>query len=338
MTLRLAVVGFRHPHVFDILARCAGRSDVEIVAQCEEDAATRAELAKNGKAQITHDSFARLLAETKCDAVATGDYYSRRGGLILQALEAGKHVLSDKPICTDPGELARIEAAVPRTGLRVGCMFDLRDQPAALALREQYRAGAIGELRAASFGGQHPLMFGTRANWYFEPGKQAGTLNDIAVHAIDLFPWLTGKAWARVTAARGWNARLPQFPFFQDCAQVMLELAGGAGVQGDVSYLLPDSHGYALPLYWQLRLWGETGVMEAAVNSPVLKLWRQGQAAEELPLPAGRPGGYLDAFLRDIAGRAQPDDLNTAGILQAARISLRMQECADRKLFDADFN
>ncbi len=97
-----------------------------------------------------------------------------------------------------------------------------------------------------------PLILGKRPAWYFEPGKHGGTLNDIGVHAIDLIPWMTGRSIVEVTAARAWNARVPQFPAFQDAGQMMLKLDNGGSVMGDVSYLNPDAASNYTPRsqYW----------------------------------------------------------------------------------------
>ncbi len=68
-----------------------------------------------------------------------------------------------------------------------------------------------------------------------EEGKHGGTINDIAVHALDLIPWITGHKFKRIVAARCWNALAKRCPHFKDAAQLMLEMDNGAGVMGDVS-------------------------------------------------------------------------------------------------------
>jgi len=41
-------------------------------------------------------------------------------------------------------------------------------------------------------------------------GQPRGTINDIAIHAIDLIPWVTGLRFTRVVAAREWQRGVPQ--------------------------------------------------------------------------------------------------------------------------------
>lgn len=309
--------------------RCRDRDDVEIVACCEEDAATRSDLAARDDLEITHEHFDALLEETDCDVVAVGDSYGRRAGRILAALERGRHVISDKPICLSLSELDQIEAAARAKDRIVGCMLDMRDLPIFLGLRKLIQQGEIGAVQAISFDGQHPLNYGKRPSWYFEPGMHGGVINDIAVHALDFIPWATGQEIGDLVAARGWNGTVPQHPDFQQCGQGMLTLENGAGVIFDVSYLTPDSIGYTMPIYWRFTIWGADGVLEAGFNTPQITVFKNGEAAPRpVDPPAGQAGAYLESFLTEINGGADLH-LSSADVLKAARISLRLQELAD---------
>ncbi|MCB0111955.1 MAG: Gfo/Idh/MocA family oxidoreductase, partial [Caldilineaceae bacterium] len=302
---------------------------LEIVAACEEDAGTRAALQDHAQVTITHDNFTTMLTEVACDAVAIGDYYGRRGELILQALAAGKHVIVDKPVCTSLTELDAIERELRNRNRKLGCMLDMRDRPQMIGLRAMIRSGLIGEIHAINFGGQHPLLLGKRAAWYFEPGKHGGTINDIAIHAVDVIPWITGLNFAAIHAARTWNALAVDFPHFHDAAQLMLSLENGCGVLGDVSYLMPNSMGYTLPLYWRMTFWGTKGVLESSITADHILVALDGEEQpRHEPLPAGNPGGYLQAFLDDVAGKPQEDRLHTQLILDRARVALQIQAVA----------
>ncbi|MCX6048280.1 MAG: Gfo/Idh/MocA family oxidoreductase [Chloroflexi bacterium] len=328
--MKLAFVGFRHGHMYAMHQHVQERAGIEVVAACEEDAATRQILAARGDIQITHENLDVMLAEVECEAVAVGDYYARRGELILKLLAQGKHVLVDKPVCTSLAELAAIEQKVQETGLKVGCMLDMRDSPQVIGLRNLIRSGLIGEVHAIAFGGQHPLLLGSRPAWYFEPGKHGGTINDIAIHAVDALPWITGRAFSQIMAARTWNAFATDYPHFNDAAQMMLTLDNGCGILGDVSYFMPDSLGYVLPLYWRMTFWGRKGVLETSTTSDQIMVALNGERApRQEPLPPGNPAGYLTAFLHDIAGASEGEELTTESILQAARTVLKIQQMAD---------
>ena len=264
--MKIAFVGLRHMHILMLHRMLRDRDDVEIVAVSEADPATRQALAEGGEVELTHDDYPALLAETECDVVAIGDYYGRRGEIAIAALQAGRHIIVDKPVCTRPDECEQIAALARETGLRVGCQLDLRDRGDVHAARRLIAEGAIGEVHTISFDGQHPLSYGSRPGWYFEEGKHDGKINDIAIHAVDLIPWMTGRSIVEVVAARAWNARLTEVPHFQDGAQMLLRLDNGGGVLGDVSYFASDRGGYGMPQYWRITCRGLGGVIEISLQ------------------------------------------------------------------------
>jgi predicted dehydrogenase len=336
MKTRFAFIGFQHPHVWDLVTRAKAHPQIEVVACCEEDAATRAALADGAKVTITHDDHRAMLAAVPCDVVVVGDWFAKRGRIVIDALAAGKHVLADKPICTTLAELDEIERMAAEKKLTIGLMLDMRDSGVFRTARELVRSGAIGEIRAAALGGQHPLLPGVRAAWYHEAGKQAGTINDIAVHGIDIITWITGLEFARINAARVWAAGVPADSHFANAGQAMLELTNGAGLLLDVSYFAPNSFGYTFPLYWRLTLWGSGGVLETSMTSKEITLYAEGEKVPRtVPVGAGNPGGYLTAFLDELHGQGGTG-VTMAEALRASRVTLTAQDAADRRQCNID--
>ncbi|NLV73073.1 MAG: Gfo/Idh/MocA family oxidoreductase [Chloroflexi bacterium] len=330
--LRIAIVGFRHGHIYDLLKRVQQHPDIELIACCEEDLATRQALAAAGEVRITHADYLQMLDEVELDAIGIGDYFGKRGALAIAALERGKHIIADKPLATRIAEVERIIELSAHNRLCVGCMLDLRDNGTFRHLREVVRSGQLGEVKAISFNGQHPLNAASRPAWYFENGKHGGTINDIGIHAFDVLPWITSLDWEHVGCARVWAAH-PQVPDFAGAGQVLLTMSNGCGVIGDVSYLTPDSFAYRNPQYWRITIWGESGIAETSINTPEISLALAGEnQLRSLPPAEANPGGYLEAFLHDIAGSSQPGELDTAQVLAAALVGVRVQYAADAGL------
>ena len=322
--LRLAFLGFRHGHVTGLYKSAQQHPRVEVVAAVDEDAAAA------DAARVTFGRYADALSSPAVDAVAVGEVFGRRGALVIAALEAGKHVIADKPICTRVAEVDRIAALAAQHRRAVGCLLDLRDHGPFLTMRRLIRGGAIGTVHTVNFTAQHPLMLGKRPAWYFEPGAHGGTINDIGIHAIDLIPWLTGRTIAATAAARAWNARLPRFPHFQDAAQVLLTLDNGGGVLGDLSYLAPEGAGYAADQYWRVTCHGDAGAVETNYNAKIVTLATRADV-QNIPADANNPTGCLDAFLDEISGTAGDGALTTHDVLDASRRTLLVQQVADRK-------
>ena len=142
MKLRFAFAGFRHFHIVDLYERVKCHPGCKITLAVEEDAAARAFAGENWGIELTGNDYSGLRQE-EFDVLAIGDCYGRRGALAIGALEAGKHVISDKPICVSLDEWRRIRDLADAKGLKVGCMLDLRDNGNVVAAR-QIVAGEIG--------------------------------------------------------------------------------------------------------------------------------------------------------------------------------------------------
>ncbi|GMU91651.1 MAG: hypothetical protein AMXMBFR4_07090 [Candidatus Hydrogenedentota bacterium] len=329
MPIRVAFVGFRHGHSISLYRELREHPGFTVVAACEEDAEAAGKATEQGAA-ITHDRYETMLSEVDCDAVACGDYYGIRGGRLIQALEYGRHVIADKPLCTRLAEIDRIETLANAKHLKVGCMLPLPYHPPYVTARRLIREGAVGAVHSVTFNGAHALNRHTRPAWVFEPDKYGGTINDIAIHGIDLLPWLTGRSLSSIVAARTWNARLPEHPGFHEGAVCMLSLDNGGSVLGDVSWLSADGVAYGVPVYWRVTILGTAGVLETNYHAKNVMVCKQASSApEEIPNDPGTPAGYLDDFLADCANEPVKDGLDTPRAIQSARITLQIQAAAD---------
>lgn len=331
-TLRFAFAGFRHAHVMDVYEGAQASETIEIVACSENDASTRSALEREQKVALTHTNCLTMLDEVACDVVVVGDVYGARGALTLEALKRGKHVLSDKPVCTRMEELDAIEKQLEDRNTVLGCQFDMRDRGMFIKLRELIRSNALGEVHAVTIGGQHPLLPDTRPGWYFEQGAHGGTINDIGIHAMDLLPWMTGLAITDVVAARSWNALARDTPYMHDAGQFVLRMHNGCGVMADVSYLMPGPMGYTMEHYWRVSVWGSEGMAETSMNSETVSLWRLGdQHCENIPKAPDNKRGYLQAFIDEVQGKPQQHGVTTADVLAATRMALSAQSMGENQ-------
>ena len=329
MPLRVAFVGFQTGHAYSLYQDLKSHPDVQMVAACEEDAAVRERTVARDIA-VTHTSYDAMLREVECDVVACADYYAIRGPRMIQAMEAGKHVISDKPMCTKLEHVARMQELAHAKHLKAGCQLPLPYAPALVAARNLIKAGAIGDVQSVTFNGAHSLNYTGRPEWMFDPEKYGGSINDIAIHGVDCLPWMTGREYASVTVAREWNARVPDHPKFGDGAVLLYKLDNGGAAFGDVSWLSPDNASYKIPYYWRFTILGSTGAIETGFQFEKTMLYKSGAgAAEEVPGvdPAGR--NYVTDFVQDIANAPVLDGLHTDRVLKSARVTLLAQEAAE---------
>ena len=338
MLKRMAFAGFRHAHIYSLYKLAGERSDLSITAAAEDDAASAEEARKRG-VRLTHPDIDTLLEDTEAfDLLAIGDVYGHRGRLAVRAMDAGKPVILDKPLCTRLDELRQIREISRQEGLAVGCMLTQRNTGQLRTARRLLTEGVIGQVQTVSFLGQHPLLYGERPMWYFQPGKHGGTINDIAIHACDTLPWLLGTPISEIIAARVWNCGFPAHPDFQLCGQLMLRMENGTGILGDVSYLSPNSQGYSVPQYWRFTVHGTRGILETNITSSEVRVWQDGGSGVlRVTLDPDREGGYLHDFLGEVTGHAVAIESTTEQVLLASQTALLAQKAADEGLTHLDF-
>lgn len=319
--------GFRHSHIHSLYQRVSACEEMEIAGCTEPDREAREAAQRELGAEFSTKSYEEWL-QTDIDAVAIGNAYGERGRMILKALQAGKHVIADKPLCTSKKELDAIRELAEKKHCKIACMLDLRELPQTLTAKAIIDSGELGEIRNVSFQGQHPLNYGVRPSWYFEKGMHGGTLNDLAIHGVDLVRMLTGKEFRTINAARVWNAYADKEKHFRDCATFMATLEGGAGVLGDVSYSAP-SQAFSLPSYWEFRLWCEKGLLSFHYTDSAVTVYKQG---ETKPLRYDDPqkhGDYLREFLQEIR---EDSFAVTENVLASSGVALWLQEEAEKEM------
>ena len=320
--MNIAFAGFRHSHILSLYKTAVENPEVNILYCYEADDGAREATQKSSDVYFNCTSYEEILRDDSVEAVAIGDYYGIRGKLIIAALNAGKHIICDKPICTDSAELDEIERLAREKNLVVTCMLDLRYMPQTDKVCKLVESGEIGDIINVSFTGQHCLDYGNRPDWYFEAGHHGGTINDIAIHGIDLVRFITKKNLTRVNFAKTWNAYADKEPDFKDCGQLMAEM-DGVSLMADVSYSAPKFDGI-LPTYWDFYFWGTRGMLKFNYGSNKIHVYKN---TEEIIECKPREIGHLKDFLLEING--EKTIMNTFDIIESQRQCLQIQKFAD---------
>ena len=323
--MKLLFYGFRHGHVNTLYRYACLHPEIEIAGCIEPDDDARAKAERELGAVFSEQTYDSRL-NSDIDAVAIGCAYGDRGDAVIRALQAGKHVISDKPLCTTRSQLETITRLCRENDLKITCMLDLRYLPQTLAARELIASGRLGRVRNIAFNGQHCIDYANRPGWYFEAGRHGGTINDLAIHGVDLVRMLTGLEITHIDAARVWNAYAVRHPDFRDCAVFMARLSNGAGVLADVSYSAP-SQVFSLPYYWEFRIWCDRGVLSFCYNEPNVTLFEDGGPAESITY-SGKIIGYIDEFLSEIHNNTNSV---TENVLASTQTALLLQEQADKE-------
>ena len=326
MKLRVLFNGFRHSHINSLYQNVCQNDAFEIAACLEEHIDARKAAEQNLGAVFSDVSYERWL-ESDVDIVAIGGAYGERGEAVIKALTAGKHVIADKPICTDMEQLEQIRKLCEENDRKLICMLDLRYLPQSLAAEKLLKSGKLGVVRNISFNGQHYLDYGNRPEWYFEPGMHGGTINDLAIHGIDLVRMMTDMDFTTIDAARCWNAYAADEPDFKDCALFLARLENGAGVMADISYSSPKFK-ETLPTYWEFRVWCDFGMLSFNYRDEYVTVYEQGMDKPQNILWDADCGGYLADLLKEIEGNSFEA---TDNVLKSTAAALRLQQFANKE-------
>jgi D-xylose 1-dehydrogenase (NADP+, D-xylono-1,5-lactone-forming) len=163
----------------------------QIVAVGSRDLArARAYADEHGIARA-HGSYEDLLADPEVDAVYVPLPNSMHVPWSVQALEAGKHVLCEKPLSRDPAQVSEAFDAADRAGRVLMEAFMWRFHPQTDELVRLVRSGTIGEVRlvraAFGFGSLHP------DNVRLQASLEGGALMDVGCYCVSALRLLCGE-------------------------------------------------------------------------------------------------------------------------------------------------
>jgi xylose dehydrogenase (NAD/NADP) len=130
-----------------LLAGAAESDEVEIVAVASRELGRAEEYARQWGIERAYGSYDELLADPEVEAVYNPLPNSMHVEWSIKALEAGKHVLCEKPMDRDPAAVERAFDVADRTGLLLAEAFMWRHNPQTKRVVELLAAGVVGELR-----------------------------------------------------------------------------------------------------------------------------------------------------------------------------------------------
>ena len=260
MSLGLGVIGIDHRHIYTMVAQMEAVGGRLLGWSTDGTPETLQGWEKRYPDAPRLDDHRRLLEDPNVDLILLSGIPRDRAAAAIEAMEAGKDVLTDKPGCTTFGQLEALRACVARTGRKWAIDFSERFEVEAVTrASELVQSGAIGRVVQTLGIGPHRLNRATRPAWFFERAAYGGILVDIASHQIDQYLHFTGAQGARVRMASVGNFANPGDPGLQDFGQIALTAPEGEGYIR-VDWYTPD----ALPTWGdgRLVLLGTEGTIE----------------------------------------------------------------------------
>src|SRR3989475_6675408 len=245
-------------------------------------------------------------------------------------LEAGIHVICDKPLTTTVEDARALEQIVRRSGLIFGLTHNYTGYPVVRQAREMIAAGELGRIRVVQVEyAQDWLTTAVEATgqkqavWRTDPARSgpAGSLGDIGTHAYNIACFVTGLRCDQVAADV--SIFVPGRRL-DDNVQLLLRFEGGARGMLWASQVAPGNENNL-----RLRVYGEKAGIEWAQEDPnylrftpygkaPVLISRSGPVATAYAkhatrIPSGHPEGYVEAFAQLYTDLAEQISARRAG-------------------------
>lgn len=228
---------FAHMHSYSYLNALSSFNDVEIAGFAEENLASKEKVKTLPYKQFS--SYDSLCSAPDIDCIVVTTENCNHAAVAIKALEAGKHVIVEKPIATTLKDAdAMISAAKNSKGKLVQC-YPCRYHPTSQTIKKMFDTKALGTVLAisATNHGRMPPHEGVDEWFSTKKLSGGGALMDHITHVADLIFWFTGDEAETVyaTAANLFHPNLD----IDDAGMVLVGYKNGLKASIDPSWSRP---------------------------------------------------------------------------------------------------
>lgn len=298
--VRFAIIGSGMG--YDRARKAANTPGAQLVAVCTLDPERGQRAVQELGCELT-DDYAALLAREDIDAVGILTPSGWHCDFAIQALKAGKHVFTTKPMDI---RLEKCDAAIraaQEAGKVFAVDFESRYAPINHQIRQAVRSGALGrvfsaELRMKWYRKQSYYDGGTPAGWRSRLETEGGSAANQAVHYLDLLQWWVGP----VQSVQGRRGTLTHQIETEDNTQALLTFMSGAwGIVQTSTSNFPD-------LGTAIEISGDQGTLIWKDNQVTLfrTLTEEAPSLEAYPVDAALPQNIIADMVAAIAEGKTP--------------------------------
>jgi predicted dehydrogenase len=254
-TLRIGLVGVGAAAQVSHIPVLKRMEDVELVALCDRDSEKAARVAQKFQIPVATNRLDDLLADESIDAIDICTPNFLHAPMAGAALEAGKHVLCERPLARSAEEARLMVKAARKADRALMCSVQHRFRPDAQLLKKFVQKGELGDVFYAKAG-----WLRLRTAWDSDVWRQqkresgGGVVLDLGFQMLDLSLWVLGAPKVESVTASVHRQRKGEvedsataFLRLETGATLSLELTWGLLMEKDFAYLnLFGSGGAAL--------------------------------------------------------------------------------------------
>ncbi len=278
--------------------------DAEVAALCDLDGDVLAEVGTSYEIEELYTDYEEMLEEADVDCVSVCVPNKFHAPIVIDCLEAGKHVLCEKPLARNAEEGQTMIDAAEEAGRTLMIQFNNRFRPEAQVMKGHVDDGTFGDIYFARCGWIRRNGIPGWGGWFTqEEVAGGGPLIDLAVHMLDLTMWLMGNpkpvtcmastysVFGPEMAGLGpWGTPDPDGTFdvedmavgmlkFEDGQTILLEASWASRIKRERVYstLMGTEAGASLE-----RVFAIDGVDDSAIDTLELYTQEQGEAVDRI--------------------------------------------------------
>ena len=248
--MHAALVGLQHPHAMSHLATLQQLPEVESIAVCGESRADLEQARARQGAKVTawYTNLAELLSGQRPFLAIVCVRNDRGPARFAQVLEAGVHLMAEKPVGRNAAETQQVLDAAAQSGALLSVCYQSRSYPLFRKMRSVLREGLLGELMSVEVRALYTQVKDRNPrHWLFNKEHAGGgVISWLGCHDIDRIRFITGEDYATVSAQVA--TRSGEDIDVEDMANLSLTLESGTLVSMHLGYVLGQSgSGYHNP-------------------------------------------------------------------------------------------
>ena len=228
--LHAALLGIDHPHSLAHMRTLQALPEVEAIYLWDENQAAldAAVQAQGAKVAGTFTNLAELLAKDEIFFAIAAIRNDLGPDVFIQTLEAGKHLMAEKPIGRTAADTQRVIDVAAAQGLKLGVCYQNRNNPVIQEARRLVHAGAIGDLMSIEFRLlTTQVKFRKPEHWLFNHAQSGGgILSWLGCHYLDMMHYISGDEVVAVSAEVA--TRSGEAIDVEDVAMLSLRFRSGA--------------------------------------------------------------------------------------------------------------
>jgi myo-inositol 2-dehydrogenase/D-chiro-inositol 1-dehydrogenase len=287
--VRFGLVGYGAwgAHHARALARTPG---AELVAVAAHSAASRDRARADHPAVRTYSDYTELLGREELDAIDVVLPSHLHHGAARAALEAGRHVVLEKPMALTVGQCDELIALARARGKVLAVGHEMRLSSLWGKVKEMIDAGAVGEpLYVLVELWRRPYRLGADG-WRYDVSRVGNWILEEPIHFFDLVRWYLAGAGEPVSVYARANSKQPGHPELQDNFSAVLNFPGGAYAVISQTLAGYEHHQVVKVAGTRGSLWAAWGGAMDRTPQPTFSLkHHDGQEVREVPI--GRSAG-----------------------------------------------